>query len=401
MSTSSPRTVVAVLVAVSAGHLINDLLQSLLPAIYPMLKADFRLDFWQVGLITLAVQVTASVLQPVVGHALDRRPQPHALAVGMTFTLAGVLLVALAPAFGWLVFAAALIGVGSSIFHPESSRVARAASGGRHGLAQSLFQTGGNLGSSLGPLLAAFVVLPHGRRSVTWFAVVALGGIVALWRIGAWHAQAVPVVPGARRGPGRHPDLSKRDVVGSLAVLVALVFSKFIYLTSFTNYYTFFLMHRFGVSIQQAQIHLFGFLAAVAVGTFAGGPVGDRLGRKTVIWVSILGVLPFSLALPYASLVWTAVLSTLIGLILSSAFSAILVYAQELVPGRIGLIAGLFFGFAFGVGGVGAAALGKLADVTSLDVVYRVCSVLPAIGLLTALLPDLRHTAAGAPARTR
>jgi FSR family fosmidomycin resistance protein-like MFS transporter len=395
-SSSPRRTALAVLLAVSAGHFINDLLQSLWPAVYPMLKADFRLDFWQIGLITLANQVTASILQPIVGHALDRRPVAHSLAIGMTFSLAGLLLLAFGARFSHLVLAAGLVGVGSSIFHPESSRVARAASGGRHGLAQSLFQTGGNIGSSLGPLLAAFFVLPFGRHSIGWFSLVALAGIGVLWRIGAWHAVAREAAStgAADDRPSRHPTLSRRDVQRSLAVLVALVFSKFIYLTSLTNYYTFFLMHRFGLSIQQAQIHLFVFLAAVAAGTFAGGPIGDRLGRKTVIWVSILGVLPFTLALPYANLAWTGVLSVLIGLVLSSAFSAILVYAQELLPGRVGLVAGLFFGFAFGIGGLGAAALGRLADATSLELVYRLCSVLPAIGLLTALLPDLR------PART-
>jgi len=378
-----------VLVAVSAGHLINDLLQSLLPAIYPMLKNDFRLDFWQIGLLTLANQITASLLQPLVGHFLDRRPQPHALAFGMAITLGGLLMLALAHRFALLVGAAALIGVGSAIFHPESSRIARAASGGRHGLAQSLFQTGGNFGSSLGPLLAAFVVLPYGRHSISWFGVLALIGIATLWRVGAWHAD-VRQQTGSRTLPAaRHPSVSSGDVRRSMIILVALVFSKFIYLSSLVNYYTFFLIHRFGVSIQQAQLHLFAFLAAVAVGTFAGGPIGDRIGRKAVIWVSILGVLPFSLLLPYASLTWTAVLAVLIGLIISSAFSAILVYAQELLPGRVGLVAGLFFGFAFGIGGLGAAALGKLADVVGLDLVYRICAFLPAIGLLTAFLPDL------------
>ena len=377
------------LVAVSAGHLINDLLQSLLPAIYPMLKNDFRLDFWQIGLLTLANQITASLLQPLVGHFLDRRPQPHALAFGMAITLGGLLMLALAHRFALLVGAAALIGVGSAIFHPESSRIARAASGGRHGLAQSLFQTGGNFGSSLGPLLAAFVVLPYGRHSISWFGVLALIGIATLWRVGAWHAD-VRQQTGSRTLPAaRHPSVSSGDVRRSMIILVALVFSKFIYLSSLVNYYTFFLIHRFGVSIQQAQLHLFAFLAAVAVGTFAGGPIGDRIGRKAVIWVSILGVLPFSLLLPYASLTWTAVLAVLIGLIISSAFSAILVYAQELLPGRVGLVAGLFFGFAFGIGGLGAAALGKLADVVGLDLVYRICAFLPAIGLLTAFLPDL------------
>lgn len=389
MSTIRPRLTLAVLIAVTAGHLINDLLQSLLPAIYPMLRDEFRLDFWQVGLITLANQMTASLLQPLVGHTLDRRHWPHALAAGMSVTLAGLVLLAVSRQFALIVAAAALVGVGSSIFHPESSRVARAASGGQHGLAQSLFQTGGNLGSSLGPLLAAFVVAPHGRGSVGWFTILAFAGVVTLWRIGAWHDQ-VRQAPAHRADAAlRHTGLSPRDVRRSLVILVALVFSKFVYLSSLTNYYTFFLIHRFGLSIQQAQLHLFVFLAAVAAGTFAGGPLGDRIGRKAVIWVSIAGVLPFSLLLPYASLFWTGILSVIIGLVLSSAFSAILVYAQELLPGRVGLIAGLFFGLAFGIGGLGAAALGKLADATSLDLVYRLCAVLPAIGLLTAFLPNL------------
>jgi MFS transporter, FSR family, fosmidomycin resistance protein len=383
------RAFIPILLAVSAGHLINDLLQSLLPAIYPMLKADFGLAFWQIGLVTLANQLTASLLQPVVGHVLDSRPQSHSLALGMGFTFVGLLLLAFGPGFGLVLTAAALVGVGSSIFHPESSRVARAASGGQHGLAQSLFQTGGNLGSSLGPLAAAFIVAPRGRTSIAWFSLVALTGVVLLWRIGAWHAGArASAAPGGHHS-ARHT-LSPAQVRRSLAILVALLFSKFVYLTSLSNYYTFFLIHRFGVSIPQAQIYLFAFLAAVAVGTFAGGPVGDRVGRKTVIWISILGVLPFSLALPYVNLFWTSVLSVVIGLILSSAFSAILVYAQDLVPGRVGLIAGLFFGFAFGIGGLGAAALGWLADVTSLDAVYHICAWLPAIGLLTALLPNLK-----------
>ncbi|HVW06930.1 MAG TPA: MFS transporter [Vicinamibacterales bacterium] len=389
-SSSSSRTAINVLIAVAAGHLINDLLQSLLPAIYPILKDDFHLDFWQVGMITLANQMTASLLQPVVGHALDRHPRPHALAFGMSITLGGLVLLAAGHRFALVVLAAALIGVGSSIFHPESSRVARAASGGRHGVAQSLFQTGGNFGSSLGPLLAAFVVAPYGRHSIGWFTIIAAIGVATLWRIGEWHTRARAIERAESvREKTTHPPMPAAHVRRSLVILVALVFSKFIYMASLSNYYTFFLIHRFGLSIQQAQLYLFGFLAAVAAGTFAGGPLGDRIGRKAVIWVSIGGVLPFSLLLPYASLFWTGVLSVIIGLVLSSAFSAILVYAQELLPGRVGLIAGLFFGLAFGIGGLGAAALGKLADVTSLDFVYRLCSLLPAIGLLTAFLPDL------------
>ena len=388
--TTPPRAAVIVLVSLSFCHLLNDLLQSLIPAIYPILKTQYALDFWQIGLLTLASQLTASLLQPFVGHYTDRRPQPYALAAGMGVTAAGLVLLAAANQFAMLVVAAALVGVGSSIFHPESSRLARVASGGRHGFAQSLFQTGGNAGTALGPLLAAFVVVPRGQGSLAWFSGVALIGIVVLWRVGEWYARTRTAA--TSRGPARagHRTLSRRAVNRSLAVLVALMFSKFIYLTSLTSYYTFFLIHRFGLSVQSAQVHLFVFLGAVAVGTLLGGPIGDRFGRKAVIWVSILGVLPFSLALPHVDLFWTTVLSVVIGAVLASAFSAILVYAQDLLPGRVGLVAGLFFGLAFGVGGVGAALLGKLADLTSIDLVYLVCSFLPAIGLFTALLPDLR-----------
>ncbi len=386
--TSSSRTVITVLLAVSAGHLVNDLLQSLLPAIYPILKTEFSLDFWQIGQITLANQLTASILQPLVGHYMDRRPKPYSLAFGMTLSLTGLTLLATAGRFGELVLGAALVGVGSSVFHPESSRVARLASGGRHGLAQSLFQTGGNAGSALGPLLATFIVLPHGRSSLTWFTAVAVLGIVMLWRVGAWYAASGAAAPRTAHAVPASP-LPARQVRRALAVLVALVFSKFIYLASLTNYYMFFLMHRFQISVRSAQLHLFVFLAAVAVGTFAGGPIGDRIGRKKVIWVSILGVLPFTLALPSANLFWTGALSVVIGLVLSSAFAAILVFAQELVPGRVGLVAGLFFGFAFGVGGIGAAALGKLADVTSLD--SRVPRLLGAAGDWPAHGPAARH----------
>jgi FSR family fosmidomycin resistance protein-like MFS transporter len=386
---SSPsRTVFVILGAISFSHLLNDLVQSLLPAIYPMLKAQFALDFWQVGLITLTNQLTASLLQPLVGLYTDRRPQPYLLAGGMTVTLTGLLLLSVAGRFSLLLVSAGLVGVGSSVFHPESSRIARVASGGRYGLAQSLFQTGGNAGSSLGPLLAAFVVVPHGQTSVAWFSIAAILGIALLWRVGAWYARVGPIH--GRAAPSYHvSQLSAAKVKLGIVVLLMLVFSKFIYMASLGNYYTFFLIHRFGVSVQNAQIHLFAFLAAVAAGTFIGGPVGDRFGRKYVIWISILGVLPFTLALPYANLFWTTILSVLIGVILASAFSAILVYAQELLPGRVGLVSGLFFGLAFGTGGLGAALLGKIADRTSLDLVYHVCAWLPAIGLLTALLPDL------------
>ena len=385
-------TTVGILLTISAGHLVNDLLQALLPAVYPMLKADFALDFWQIGLITLAGQVTASLLQPVVGHVLDRRPQPYSLAVGMGISLVALVWIATAGHFATIVAASALLGVGSAIFHPESSRIARLASGGRHGFAQSVFQSGGNAGSALGPLLASLVIVPRGRLAMAWFAIVALAGVTMLWRVGNWYRDHVAAAASRPRPAGQiHHTLSARQVQVSMAILVALLFSKFIYLTSLTNYFTFFLIERFGASIQTAQLHLFAFLAAVAVGTFAGGPVGDRIGRKQVIWVSILGVLPFSVLLPYANLFWTGVLSVVIGLIISSAFSAVVVYAQELVPGRVGLVSGLFFGLAFGIGGIGAALLGRLADITGLVTVFHLCAWLPALGLLTAWLPDLRR----------
>ncbi len=384
---SPPRTAVAILLGLSLCHLLNDLLQALLPAIYPMLKATYGLDFWQIGLITLANQLTASVLQPFVGRYTDRRPQPFSLAVGMAFTLLGLLVLASATRFLSLLAAAALVGVGSSIFHPESSRIARVASGGRHGFAQSLFQTGGNLGSSFGPLMAAFVVLPRGQGSVAWFSGLALVAMLLLYRIGLWYRSTGLAVPSGHVAAPLPPGPLTREVRRALTILLVLVFSKYIYLVSLSSYYTFFLMHRFGVSVQSAQLHLFAFLGAVAAGTFIGGPVGDRVGRKYVIWTSILGVLPFTLALPYANLFWTTVLSVVIGLVLSSAFSAILVFAQELAPGRVGLVSGFFFGFAFGVGGIGAALLGWLADATSIELVYRLCAWLPALGLLAWYLP--------------
>jgi len=386
-SSARSTTVFTVLVAVSVGHLLNDLIQSLLPAVYPLLKSEFGLDFVHIGLITLTNQLTASLLQPAVGHFTDRNPKPYSLAIGMTSTLLGVLLLAAAPSYLLLVPAAALIGIGSAVFHPESSRVARMASGGRHGLAQSLFQTGGNAGSSLGPLLAAFIVAPYGRHNIAWFALVALLAIALLWRVGRWYAHA-----GIKRTAEAHHDaphgLPDATVRRGVTILLVLVFSKYVYLASLTSFFTFFLIHKFHISVQSAQLHLFGFLAGVAAGTFAGGPIGDRIGRKVVIWVSILGVLPFTLVLPYANLFWTSTLSVVIGLVLASAFSAILVYGQELLPGRVGLVSGLFFGFAFGIAGVAAAALGWLADATSIETVYRLCAFLPALGILTAWLPD-------------
>jgi FSR family fosmidomycin resistance protein-like MFS transporter len=381
-----------VLAAISFSHLLNDTIQSLLPALYPLLKTTFALSFTQVGLMTLALMLTASLLQPLVGLYTDRRPAPYALVIGMTFSLVGLLLLSVASTFPMLLVAAGLMGIGSSIFHPESSRVARMASGGRHGLAQSLFQVGGNIGSSFGPLLAAFLVVPRGQSSIGWCSLVALVAIVVLWRIGGWYRIHRPATAGraVHRSPsGRHATLSPRRVGWSLAILAALIFSKYFYLASLTSYYTFYLISRFHVSIRTAQVDLFVFLGAVAAGTILGGPIGDRFGRKKVIWGSIFGVFPFALWLPYADLFWTSILSVLIGLILASAFSAIVVYAQELVPGRVGLISGVFFGFAFGMGGLGAAVLGQLADAIGIESVYHICAFLPLIGLLAAFLPNL------------
>lgn len=384
------RTAFSVLGALSICHLLNDMVQSLLPAIYPILKTALQLDFRHIGLITLVNQVTASLLQPAVGFYTDRRPRPQSLAAGMTFTLCGLVLLAWAGGFKTVLAAAALIGVGSSIFHPESSRIARLASGGQHGLAQSLFQVGGNAGSALGPLLAAFVVLPRGQSSLAWFAAAPILAITLLWRVGGWYSGRVrrgAAGSGAWHTP--HHGLTRPQVARALGLLLVLVFSKYIYLACLSTYYTFYLIETFHVSVRSAQLHLFVFLGAVAAGTMLGGPVGDRIGRKYVIWGSILGVLPFTLALPYANLAVAGALSAIIGLILASAFSAIIVYAQELVPGKVGTIAGLFFGLAFGIGGLGAAALGVLADATSLMFVFKVCAWLPALGLLTAFLPDL------------
>lgn len=387
-------TYFAILLALSFSHLLNDLIQSLIPAIYPLLKASFNLNFMQVGLITLTFQLTASLLQPLVGLYTDRRPQPFSLEVGMIFTLLGLLLLAMAGSFLMILVAAALVGVGSSVFHPESSRMARAASGGRHGLAQSLFQVGGNAGSAIGPLLAAFIVVPGGQGSVAWFSFAALVAVVLLHNVGRWYQRRV--LAGTTRKAGidgeARPTVSQARVAFAFAILLCLIFSKYFYLVSLSSYYTFYLIDKFHVTVQTAQLYLFVFLGSVAAGTVAGGPLGDRFGYKFVIWVSILGALPFTLILPSADLIWTAVLTVPIGLILASAFSVILVYAQELMPRRVGLVAGLFFGFAFGMAGLGAAVLGELADLTSIGFVYRVCSFLPLIGMLTAFLPNLEKT---------
>ena len=384
------KTTFAVLIAIGFCHLLNDMVQSLIPALYPMLKASFSLDFGQIGLITLTFQMTASLLQPLVGLYTDRRPQPYSLAIGSGLTFVGLLALSAASTFVTLLMASALVGMGSAVFHPESARVARMASGGQHGLAQSLFQVGGNVGSSLGPLLAAFIVLPRGQSSIAWFSFTALIAMSVLTKVGAWSKMHRLAIGKSRAVHGdRHAAISTKRIVIAIVVLIALMFSKFFYLASISSYYTFYLINKFHISVQSAQIHLFIFLAAVAAGTLIGGPVGDRIGRKLVIWCSILGVLPFSLMLPYASLFWTGILTVIIGLILASAFSAIVVYAQELIPGKIGMISGLFFGFAFGLGGVGAAVLGQLADHTSISYVYQVCAYLPAIGILAAFLPNM------------
>ncbi len=372
------------------------MVQSLLPSMFPILKRGFHLDFSQIGLIALTFQTTASLLQPLIGHFTDRRPLPFSLPLGMTTTLMGLVMLAYAPTFSLLLVAAALFGIGSAVFHPESSRVARMASGGRDGFAQSFFQVGGNTGSAFGPLLAAMLVLPRGQVGVLWFTMAALAGIPLLVWVGQWYRRELArraeraVVERAQHG------LPRARVAGSLAVLMLLVFSKYFYIASLTNYYTFYLIRRFGVSVESAQLHLFLLFGAIAGGTVIGGPVGDRIGRKYVIWVSILGVLPFTLAMPYVNLFWTGVLSVFIGVILASAFAAILVYAQELVPTRIGMISGLFFGFAFGMGGIGAAVLGRMADATGIIFVYKVCAWLPALGLLTWLLPNLEPGGLGA-----
>jgi MFS transporter, FSR family, fosmidomycin resistance protein len=383
-------TTFSIILALSFSHLLNDMMQSLVPALYPMLKGSYGLSFAQIGLITLTMQVASSVLQPAIGFFADQRPQPYSLAVGMGITLVGLLLLAGAGSYPLLLVAATLVGAGSAVFHPEASRVARMASGGRHGLAQSLFQVGGNVGSATGPILAALIVIPKGQGSIGWFSAVALLAMAVLVLVGNWHWKERAAPPRARPAHfAERASLPRGTVAWSLAILLALVFSKAFYQTSLSTYYTFYLISKFGLSIGEAQIYLFVFLAAVALGTLIGGPLGDRIGRKAVIWGSILGVVPFTLALPHADLLWTAVLSVVIGLTLASASSAIIVYAFDLVPGRIGTIAGLFFGLSFGLAGVGAVALGGLADATSIDFVYQICAFLPLIGLLTIFLPDL------------
>ncbi len=382
------RTAFAVLTALSICHGLNDTIQSLLPAIYPVLQRNYLLTFTQIGVIHLVFQVTASLLQPAVGFYTDKRPMFRLSTFGMGSSLVGLVILAFATHYWVLLVAAAAIGVGSSIFHPDSSRVARTASGGRYGFAQSLFQVGGNTGSAIGPLLAAFVVLPFGQSSIAWFSGLALLAMVLLWNVGTWARAQYRASAAGRGGAVPASALPRGRVIAVIGVLGLLVCSKYLYLASLTSFYTFFLIEKFALSVRDAQLMLFVFLAAVAAGTFLGGPIGDRVGRKTVIWVSILGVLPFTLALPYANLFWTGILSVIIGVVIASAFSAILVYGQQLVPGQVGMISGLFFGFAFGVAGIGAAALGALADWKGILFVYHVCAYLPLIGLLTVFLPS-------------
>ncbi|RDT56449.1 MFS transporter [Escherichia coli] len=386
------RTAFGILGAISVSHLLNDMIQSLILAIYPLLQNEFSLSFLQIGMITLTFKLSSSLLQPIVGYWTDKHPMPWSLPIGMCFTLSGLVLLALSGRFETVLIAAALVGTGSSVFHPESSRVARMASGGRHGLAQSIFQVGGNFGSSLGPLLAAIIIAPYGKGNVAWFVLAALLAIVVLAQVSRWYAAQHRVNKGKKAATIINP-LPRNKVILAVCILLVLIFSKYFYMASISSYFTFYLMHKFALSIQNAQIHLFIFLFAVAAGTVIGGPVGDKIGRKYVIWGSILGVAPFTLLLPYATLFWTGVLTVIIGFVLASAFSAILVYAQELLPGRIGMVSGLFFGFAFGMGGLGAAVLGVVADHTSIDLVYKICAYLPLLGILTIFLPDNRHKA--------
>ncbi|MEO8821896.1 MAG: MFS transporter [Ginsengibacter sp.] len=388
------RTVYPILFAISFSHLLNDTIQSLIPAIYPILKSNYNLSFAQVGLITLTFQMAASLLQPCVGIYTDKKPQPYSLAAGMGFTLTGLVILSMSHHFYVVLISVAFIGIGSSVFHPESSRMAHSAAGDQPGLAQSIFQLGGNLGSSIGPLLAAWIIVPHGQMSIIWFSLIALLAIFVLTKVGNWYK--THVLAGKSRTKTKtavfHPSFSKRKVSWSVAILLILIFSKYFYLAGFTSYFTFYLINKFHVGIQTSQIYLFVFLFSVAGGTLIGGPLGDRFGRKYVIWFSILGTAPFAIALPYANLLWTIILVVPIGLILSSAFSAILVYAQELIPGKIGLVSGLFFGFAFGMGGIGSALLGNLADKTSIIYVFHICSFLPLIGIITGFLPNIEGT---------
>jgi len=384
------KTVMGILIALSVSHMLNDLIQALLPSIYPLLKSTFGLNFTQIGLITFTFQCTASILQPLVGVYTDYKPRPYSLMTGMSFTLIGLVMLAFASDYHFIILSAAMVGIGSAVFHPEASRVAKLASGGRFGFAQSLFQVGGNFGSAIGPLLAAAIIIAHGQLHILWFCILALVGIIVLLNVGKWYHNHL--IELKKAGHKEHIHLphgvSRSRVILSVLILMSLIFSKYFYLVSLSNYFTFYLISKFGVGVQTSQVFLFIFLFSVAAGTIIGGPIGDRIGRKYVIWGSILGVAPFTLALPYVNLVWTVILTVPIGFILASAMSAILVYAQELLPGRTGLVSGLFFGFAFGMGGLGAALLGRLADHTSIEYVYKVCAYLPLIGLLTIFLPN-------------
>lgn len=390
---ASNKTVYTILLYISLSHLLNDTIQSLIPSIYPMVKANFHLGFAQVGLITLTFQLAASLLQPFIGYYTDKKPQPFSLAIGMSITLIGLLVLSFATSFPMVLFAVAMIGTGSSVFHPEASKVAYMASGGKRGLAQSIFQLGGNAGSSFGPLLAALIIVPYGQGSIRWFSLIALLAIFILYVVGKWYQTNRHLIRPKKQAGSKQgtPALSRSRVTWSVAILIVLIFSKYFYLASISSYYTFFLIDKFKISVQNSQYHLFIFLASTALGTLIGGPLGDRFGRKYVIWFSILGAAPFTMLLPYVNLFWTSILTIFIGFIIASAFSAILVYAQELFPGKVGTISGLFFGFAFGMGGLGSALLGILADHTSIHYVFSVCAFLPLIGLLTAFLPDLKH----------
>ena len=385
------KTIYPILFTISFTHLLNDMLQAVIPSVYPLFKAEFNLSFSQIGLITLTYQLTASLLQPFVGHFSDKKPKPYSLAIGMGFTLIGLIFVSMAASFAAILVSVGFIGIGSSIFHPEASRVAHLASGGKKGLAQSIFQLGGNAGSAIGPLLAALIVIPYGQFYIIWFGIAAVVGILILIQIGKWYKDHLDL---KTKGKAQSLDevkhtLSKGRVIGSIVILLILIFSKYFYMASMTSYFTFYLIDKFHVSVQESQLYLFAFLAAVAAGTMIGGPLGDRFGRKYIIWISILGVAPFTLLLPYTGLFLTGILAVVIGVIISSAFSAILVYATELIPGKVGMIAGLFFGFAFGMGGVGSAVLGKLADHTSIEYVFKVCAFLPLIGVITGFLPNI------------
>jgi FSR family fosmidomycin resistance protein-like MFS transporter len=383
------KTIFSILFSISISHLLNDTIQSIIPSIYPVVKDSFHLNFSQIGIITLVFQLTASLFQPLIGLYTDRKPQPYSLAIGMVFTLSGLILLSQAKNYALLLVSVAVIGTGSSVFHPEASKVAYMASGGRRGLAQSIFQVGGNLGGSLGPILAAMIIVPFGQSSILWFSILALLAIILLINVGSWYTHHMNRMRKKVTEIAKGHGLTKTKVAWSVVILLVLIFSKYFYMASITSYFTFYLMQKFSVSIQSSQVHLFIFLFAVAAGTLLGGPIGDRVGRKYVIWFSILGVAPFTLLLPYANIFWTTVLSIMIGVILASAFSAILVYAQELIPGKIGMVSGLFFGFAFGMGGLGSALLGMLADKTSIVYVYHVCAFLPLIGIITVFLPDI------------